>query len=128
VVAALIQDSQVSSRIESYQWVGNVGSNPTGSANKTKQMALFKALMEKIDHAVTPLSMPNPLKRQEGGEHYKGYEIQPAEFIFTNNIPYLEGCALKYLCRHRQKGGVEDLMKAKHYIDIIIFMEYKNQI
>ena len=91
-------------------------------------MALFKSIMDKAEDALTPLGMPNPLKKQEGGEHYKGFRIQPAEFIYSNNIPYLEGCALKYLCRHRLKGGVEDLLKAKHYIDIIIFMEYKNQI
>jgi hypothetical protein len=91
-------------------------------------IALLKTFMEKVREEAVPLVTPNPLKRQEGGEHYKGYEIQPAEFIYANNIPYLEGCAIKYLCRHRLKGGIEDLLKAKHYIDIIIHMEYKNQL
>jgi len=91
-------------------------------------MALFKSIMDKAEQAVSPLGMQNPMKNQEGGEHYKGYQIQPAEFIYLNNIPYLEGCVLKYLCRHKLKGGVEDLLKAKHYIDIIIYMEYKNQL
>jgi hypothetical protein len=90
-------------------------------------LSLLRNVMEEIKQSAKPLVIPNPLKRQEGGEHYKGFQIQPAEFIHANAIPYLEGCALKYLCRHRQKGGIEDLMKAKHYIDIIIFMEYRNQ-
>jgi hypothetical protein len=71
---------------------------------------------------------PNPLTTQEGGRHYKNMAIQPIEFIHKNNIPYLEGCAIKYLCRHREKGGLLDLKKAKHYIDCIIELEYKNQL
>ena len=70
---------------------------------------------------------PNPLLSQEGGTHYKKMLIQPAEFIHKNNIPYLEGCVIKYLCRHREKGGMLDLKKAKHYIDLILELEYKNQ-
>ena len=71
---------------------------------------------------------PNPLKTQEGGSHYKKMPIQPMEFIHKNNIPYLEGCAIKYLCRHREKGGLLDLKKAQHYIDLIIELEYRNQL
>lgn len=89
---------------------------------------LFKTFIQKMEMTATKLTLPDPLKHQEGGNHYKGYQIQPAEFMHANNIPYLEGCAIKYLCRHREKGGVEDLLKAKHYIDIIISLEYKNQI
>lgn len=70
----------------------------------------------------------DPWKEQEGGNHYKNFRIQPAEFIHANDIPYLEGCAIKYLCRHRVKGGVEDLQKAKHYIDLLIDLEYRNQV
>jgi hypothetical protein len=60
---------------------------------------------------------------QVGGGHYKSYAIQPVEFIHKNKIPYIEGCAIKYLCRWREKGGVEDLKKARHYIDLLIEME-----
>ena len=70
----------------------------------------------------------DPLKQQEGGNHYKQFKIQPAEFIHANGIGYLEGCAIKYLCRHRDKGGLEDLRKAQHYIDLLIDLEYRNQI
>jgi hypothetical protein len=60
---------------------------------------------------------------QIGGGHYKSYAIQPVEFIHKNKIPYIEGCAIKYLCRWREKGGIEDLKKVKHYIDLLIEME-----
>ena len=74
-----------------------------------------------------PEPAPSALDVQVQGDHYKKHAIQPVEFIHANNIPYLEGCAIKYLCRHKAKGGVVDLLKAKHYIDLIISLEYKNQ-
>jgi Protein of unknwon function (DUF3310) len=69
------------------------------------------------------LSSPSALDLQVGGNHYKEFEIQPVEFCFRNNIPYLEATAIKYLCRWRNKGGIQDLQKAKHFIDILIQME-----
>ena len=90
--------------------------------------ARIKSLVEKVEQVAAQAVIPNPLKTQEGGDYYKGFDIQPAEFIYQNKIGYLEGCAIKYLCRHQLKGGVEDLLKAKHYIDIIISLQYKNQI
>jgi hypothetical protein len=65
------------------------------------------------------------LDKQEGGGHYKQFTIQPIEFIHLNGIPYIEGNVIKYICRHRQKNGIEDLLKAKHYIDLLIEMEYQ---
>lgn len=57
---------------------------------------------------------------QEGGNHYKDFPIQPTEFIYKNNIPFIEGNVIKYVCRWKQKNGVQDLKKAKHYIDLLI--------
>jgi hypothetical protein len=65
------------------------------------------------------------LESQVGGNHYKGMKIQPIEFIHANNIPHLEACAIKYLCRWRDKNGVEDLKKAKHYIELLLDLEAK---
>lgn len=65
------------------------------------------------------------LEKQEGGSHYKDFSIQPIEFIHVNGIPYIEGNVIKYICRHRQKNGLEDLLKAKHYIDLLIQLEYQ---
>lgn len=68
--------------------------------------------------------LPKPTDTQEGGSHYKDLTIQPVEFIHANKIGYLEGNVIKYVVRHRKKNGVEDLLKAKHYIDLLIQLEY----
>ncbi len=65
---------------------------------------------------------------QIGGEHYNSMPIQPYEFITKNNISYGEANVIKYVCRHRHKNGLEDLKKAKHYIDLIIEDLYKEEI
>lgn len=63
------------------------------------------------------------LRAQVGGGHYKDMVIQPVEFIHKNGIGFAEGSAIKYLCRWRKKGGIEDLKKARHFIDLLIEME-----
>ena len=63
-------------------------------------------------------------KKQVGGTHYQSMVIQPSEFINRNNIPFAEGNAIKYLCRHKQKNQKQDLLKAKHYIDMAIDRYY----
>ena len=70
---------------------------------------------------------PNPFATQVSGDHYKGYKIQPVEFIHANEIPYMEGNVIKYICRHRDKNGLADLEKAKHYIELLIELEYKDE-
>lgn len=62
----------------------------------------------------------NPFNKQVGGSHYKDMKIQPIEFIMVNQIPFIEGNIIKYLCRWKNKNGLEDLKKAKHYLDILI--------
>ena len=59
-------------------------------------------------------------KKQVGGNHYKNYKIQPVEFIIKNNIGFVEGNIIKYILRFKEKGGVQDLEKAKHYIELLI--------
>lgn len=61
---------------------------------------------------------------QVGGTHYKDMPIQPIEFITKNKLGYIEGCVIKYICRHRAKNGREDLEKAKHYIEMLMEVEY----
>ena len=63
------------------------------------------------------------LNEQVGGGHYKKLAIQPIEFIHANGIGFAEGCAIKYLTRWRDKGGITDLKKARHFIDLLIEME-----
>lgn len=57
---------------------------------------------------------------QVGGSHYKDMAIQPIEFIEANKMSYLEGNVVKYVSRYKRKNGVDDLRKAKHYLDLII--------
>jgi hypothetical protein len=59
-------------------------------------------------------------KKQVGGNHYKKYKIQPVEFIIKNNIGFVEGNVIKYILRFKDKGGIADLEKAKHYIELLI--------
>ena len=66
------------------------------------------------------------LDMQVGGNHYKDMAIQPVEFIMQNGIGLMEGNAIKYLSRWRSKGGVEDLKKARHYLDMLIEFEERS--
>jgi uncharacterized protein (UPF0264 family) len=68
----------------------------------------------------------NALNVQVAGSHYKKHGIQPVEYIHTNKIGYFEGNVIKYVTRWRDKGGIADLEKAKHYIDLLIELEGKN--
>ena len=54
-------------------------------------------------------------------------KIQPSEFINKNNLPFAEGNAIKYLCRHKQKGQKQDLEKAIHYCQMAIDRDYPDQ-
>lgn len=65
------------------------------------------------------------LSTQIGGDHYKKHRIQPVEFIHTNGIPFIEANCIKYLVRWREKGGVKDLEKVKHYVDLLIELEHR---
>ena len=65
------------------------------------------------------------LHRQVDGDHYKSMKIQPAEFINENNLPYAEGNAIKYICRHKKKGKKKDIEKAIHYLQMIIERDYR---
>jgi hypothetical protein len=68
--------------------------------------------------------MNNPsLNKQVGGSHYKNMVIQPVEFIEKNNLGFCVGNVIKYICRYKNKNGIEDLKKAKHYLEILIDME-----
>lgn len=63
------------------------------------------------------------LGRQVGGDHYQ-MPIQHSEFCEKNSIPYLDANCIKYIVRHRSKNGMEDLRKAKHYLEIIAQLVY----
>ena len=82
----------------------------------------MNAMTEPYMPTNTP-SHTNPLAVQVGGGHYKDLPIQPVEYIHANGIGYLAGNVVKYVSRWREKGGVEDLRKARHYLDKLIELE-----
>ena len=58
-----------------------------------------------------------------GGQYYTVFKIQPSQFINENKILFAEGNVIKYVCRHKGKGGKDDLEKAKHYLEKLIEIE-----
>ena len=68
--------------------------------------------------------MSKPYDKQIGGSHYQKYKIQPSKFVIENELLYPEGCAIKYIIRHQDKNGKEDLKKAIHFIEMIIERDY----
>lgn len=62
--------------------------------------------------------------KQVGGDHYKTMGIQPSDFIDSNKLGWYEGNAVKYICRHKVKGGKEDLLKAIHYLELALEKHY----
>ena len=61
----------------------------------------------------------NAWDKQVGGGHYKQYAIQPAQFALANKLDYAQANAIKYIVRHADKNGVQDLDKAVHYIELL---------
>ena len=65
---------------------------------------------------------------QVGGGHYKGEPIEHWDFVMMHNIPYMEAQIIKYAMRWRSKGGIEDLRKARHFIDKLIEVELTQEV
>ena len=62
--------------------------------------------------------------KQVGGEHYKNLKIHPVDYIYQNNLDFLEGNIIKYVTRHRQKGQSKDIRKVIHYAELILQLVY----
>lgn len=74
-----------------------------------------------------PKNETSPMEVQIGGDHYKRMKIQPMEFSMRNGLDACQHTAIKYIARFRLKGGIEDLVKAKHVIDMLIAFEEDKQ-
>lgn len=94
----------------------------TGGAFKMSDNDDFKGIKKQVEEAKD--YMLNALDVQEGGNHYKKCKIQPVQYITENNLSYLQGNVIKYITRYKDKNGKQDLEKAKHYIDLILELEY----
>jgi hypothetical protein len=65
----------------------------------------------------------DPFDVQVGGDHYSKYAIQPTQYIIANGLGFCQGNVVKYVTRYKDKGGIDDLKKARHYIDMLITQE-----
>lgn len=72
------------------------------------------------------LPQPSAFDTQVGGDHYKTMPIQPMEFSMANGLDACQHTIVKYVTRFREKGGVQDLEKAKHVIDMLIEFEQRD--
>lgn len=64
------------------------------------------------------------LHKQVDGTHYKGFKIEPAQFISENHLEWAEGEAIKYICRHKLKGKEKSIKKAIHCLEMILERDY----
>lgn len=76
-----------------------------------------------VESAVIDM-VPNALDVQVGGSHYKDCAIQPIEYIHANKLGFAEGNVVKYITRHRQKHGADDVRKVIHYCQLLLELEY----
>lgn len=70
--------------------------------------------------------MTSPWYGQQGGNHYTRFEIQPSQYIEANGLLWFEANVVKYISRHWDKGGLADLQKAIHYIQLRMFETYQH--
>jgi hypothetical protein len=63
-------------------------------------------------------------RTQIGGDHYSKMNIQPIDFITQNNLSFIQGNIIKYICRYKDKNGLQDLKKAQHYMNMLLEIEY----
>lgn len=96
------------------EWKNGVRSRPVKMGSMTvRHQYQFKDMVEKMDK-------PKPTETQVGGAHYKGLAIQPMEYALKNNLNYAQANVVKYITRYKDKGGVEDLRKAIHNVELLI--------
>lgn len=75
------------------------------------------------DYCDSIYDQDNLMDKQVGGDHYTRFTIQPLEFIRKNNLDFLQGNIIKYVVRYKSKNGIEDLEKAKDYLEKLIAYE-----
>lgn len=89
---------------------------------KKKANGVVKSRNLEVELNITPQEKPTPTANdvQVGGDHYKMQSIQPWDAIESWGLGFLDGNVVKYVARHKLKGGVDDLKKARHYLDKLI--------
>lgn len=90
--------------------------------NRDFDCSVFRVKWIEKEHA--PSKEKDVLSKQEGGSHYKELNIEPVEYIHANELSFFEGNVVKYVTRHKNKKGAEDIRKAIHYLEMILKFEY----
>lgn len=80
-----------------------------------KDKAIKELLKDKLEISA--------LNTQVGGDHYKNMKIQPIEYSMANNLDACQHTIVKYVSRFRDKGGIKDLEKARHTLELLIEFE-----
>ena len=94
--------------------------NPPETVNTSQEVSIGAPGVQEEESVVTT----SPLKTQVGGQHYKYMQIQPVEYIFHNNLGFIEGCIVKYISRYEEKGGEADLDKVIHFTQLLKELRY----
>ena len=92
--------------------------------NKEKQ-EVKRVAREDVRPVVQQVTTVTPNDIQVGGSHYKEQDIQPWDAIHAWELGFFSGNVVKYVARHHKKGGVDDLRKARHYLDKLIELHTK---
>jgi DNA-directed RNA polymerase subunit RPC12/RpoP len=115
---------------------------PTGNAQRTCPDCKSKAIpptkpktlkdiqvrrVEVDPPSAAPAPAADPFREQIGGDHYKALAIQPIEYCQRNGLGYCEANVVKYVTRHRFKGGEQDILKAIHNLQLLLQMVYPKQ-
>ena len=80
------------------------------------------------DYRQLTMKQPKANDIQIGGDHYKKHgDLQPWDVIVAWNLGDLDGTALKYIARWRDKGGINDIKKAIHFLEKFIEVEEGKQ-
>lgn len=75
----------------------------------------LESIAEQLESIETPKQMYTPLGVQQNGTHYKTKGIQPVEYTLANELSFAQGNIVKYVTRHQDKNGLDDLAKSIHY-------------
>lgn len=73
------------------------------------------------------ITKPKAIDKQVGSDHYKVMKVQPIEYIEANELGFCLGNVVKYITRHKQKGGLEDIEKAIHYLELYKELHYADK-
>lgn len=90
-----------------------------------KGLKLYDATFStKETKEIVDIVSSSALDKQISGTHYKGCKIQPIEYIHANNLDYFQGNVVKYVTRHKDKNKEQDVLKAIHYLELILELQY----